>query len=183
VVTIIGNTATPGNVIINPTGAPAITVKNAGRLTITGIELRGNVGLYSADGGVITVSAAVRFGPSAAYQMNVERGRINLVSNYTISGGAIYHMNVGNAGYVFGTSITVTLTGSPAFSGAFLNVSGAGAQVNYYLNTFSGAATGPRYTVQNGGWIAVNGAGVNYLPGSTAGSGTNFGVAPYGLYS
>jgi len=42
--------------------------------------------------------------------------------------------------------------------------------------------TGARYTVADGAIIDTSGGGANYFPGSSAGTGTNFGAAPYGLY-
>lgn len=71
--------------------------------------------------------------------------------------------------------------GTPAFSTAFAQCE----MLGYILcanTTFSGSATGSRYAVSNGGVINSNGGGTSLLPGSSAGTGTNFGASPYGLY-
>jgi hypothetical protein len=64
--------------------------------------------------------------------------------------------------------VTLTLTGTPNFSVAFADVSGG--ELQCYGMTFSGSATGIRYSVGNYGIIITNGGGASYLPGSTAGT-------------
>jgi hypothetical protein len=89
-------------------------------------------------------------------------------ANYTISGGALRHWYSSVFGWIHCIGHTVTITGTPAFSGAFafsyfgyMNVSGC---------TFSGSATGARYYSGANGIINTGGAGASYLPGDTAGS-------------
>lgn len=66
--------------------------------------------------------------------------------------------------------ITVTLSGTPAFSVAFATASRAGVvQVN--ANTYSGSATGTRYAASTNGVIFTNtGGSATYLPGNGAGT-------------
>lgn len=259
-VSVVGNTSTPANVIINPPGGGCFIVSGGGTLTISGMELRGNVGAWAKTASSIQISTAMRFGPTTAYQIYPNRGTITIGADYTICGGAINHISVDSGGAISGTSLNVTLTNAPAFSGNFLGANGAGCQLTYFLNTFiyptitvtiaspgvvtytahgklandavafsttgalptgltagttyyvktvvdannftlsatpAGAvinttgtqsgvhsitATGSRYSAASGGYISVNGAGTTYLPGNSAGAGTNFGVSPYGLY-
>jgi len=115
-------------------------VKSGGRLRVTGLEIRGAVGLYSDSGSAITVSTAMRFGGCAAYQMYASlNGTIkNDVAAYTICGtGAIDHLALDDGGIVVLTSTTVSFVGCPAFSGAFASANGPGACLRYFLNTFS----------------------------------------------
>jgi hypothetical protein len=72
------------------------------------------------------------------------------------------------------TANTFTLSGTPG--GAVINTTGSQSGVHTAI------ATGSKYSVNQGGQINVNGAGINYLPGNSAGVGTNYGVSPYGLY-
>jgi hypothetical protein len=125
----------------------------------------------------------LRFGAASAYHVYANGGSIILFNNYSISGGAAVHVNADSGGAISAAGLTVTLTGTPAFSAAYAAAGGAGSSIVYYSNTFSGSATGSRYSVNNGAFISVNGAGTSYLPGNAAGSGTNFGAAPWGLYS
>lgn len=181
-VSVVGNTTTPANVVINPTSATCFAVKNGGSLSVSGVELRGNVGLNADNGGSISVGSSVRFGAATAYQVYATGGSIVFSANYSIVGGAISHLVAEAGGRIRGTSLTITLTGTPAFSGQFVAANAPGAAVVYFLNTFSGSATGSRYNAANGGYISVNGAGTSYLPGNASGTGTNFGASPYGLY-
>ena len=66
-------------------------------------------------------------------------------------------------------SKTVTLTGTPAFAAAFANAD-LSSTVLVNGNTFSGAATGARYSATNNAVISSGGAGATYLPGNAAGS-------------
>lgn len=182
-VSIVGNVTTPGNVVINPPGGTCFLVQNGGSLSISGVETRGNAGLYAGSSGIITVTGPVRFGATNAYQVYAtSNGQISIGSNYTISGGALVHVIAEFGGIITATSLTVTLTGTPAFT-TFAQATRSGSYIGYYLNTFSGSATGQRYTAASGGFIDVNLAGTTYLPGNSAGTGTNYGVSPYGLYT
>jgi hypothetical protein len=61
---------------------------------------------------------------------------------------------------------SVTLDGTPDFSDGFISSFQSVVTVNC---TFSGSATGPRYSVGYNGIIETGGAGATYLPGDTAG--------------
>ena len=179
-VTFLGNTTTPANVIVNATGATAFEAVNGSSFTLSGMELRGNVGAYANFNGVIAAGAAVRFGTCTAYQIYATGGKFSS-SGYTIVGGAINHIQVEEGGIYRTTSSTITLTGTPAYSGAFASASTSGC-IFIFLNTFTGSATGSRYFAGNAGLVHTNGGGATYLPGNAAGSGTNYGTSPFGLY-
>lgn len=55
-------------------------------------------------------------------------------------------------------------------SGGFASVFTASATIVPTFDLTAGAVTGPRYSVRKCGALSVNGAGVNFLPGSTAGT-------------
>jgi hypothetical protein len=66
----------------------------------------------------------------------------------------------------------LTVIGTPAWGGAFVEVSGANmfvALIGFNV-TFVGSATGVRYSVSGNGVINTNGGGANALPGDVAGS-------------
>ena len=65
--------------------------------------------------------------------------------------------------------MTVTLSGSPAFSGAYA-IAQSLAMIELGASTFSGSASGARYVVVRNAVLSVSGGGASYLPGSTAGS-------------
>ncbi|MHC5543871.1 hypothetical protein ACYOEI_37055, partial [Singulisphaera rosea] len=95
---------------------------------------------------------------------------LTLSSSYKISGGANAHF-LANENAVIGinASITVTLTGTPAFAGSFALANNL-SQITVPTITFSGSATGQRYFASSNSLIQTNGAGANYFPGSTSGA-------------
>lgn len=89
--------------------------------------------------------------------MQAAGGEIRLLANYTISGGAEYHALAEVMGGLvdFGSGRTVTLTGTPAFSTAFVSA-GECSNIGAHGVTFSGSATGKRFNISNFGSIAEN---------------------------
>ena len=121
----------------------------------------------------ITLGAGVVFAASIGTHIQCNTGAlIYLANSYTISGGAAAHILQLAGGIVdVDAAITVTLTGTPVWSVAGV-ISEAGGVVNFGSNvTWSGAASGQRFQTIAGGVINTNGAGVSWLPGSTAGTG------------
>jgi hypothetical protein len=77
---------------------------------------------------------------------------------------------------------TITTSGTPALSSAFVDASGSSLLLATSI-TFSGTgATGKRFNVTNNAVINMGGGSANYFPGNSAGTGTNSGTSPYGLY-
>lgn len=89
-------------------------------------------------------------------------------ASYIISGGAPSHVEASDGGLFRGQNCTITLTGTPAF-GVYAAGSRSGLAL-LFSSSFSGSATGTRYTASTAGGIFVNGAGANYLPGNAAGT-------------
>ncbi len=129
--------------------------------------------LYASAGGAIYVSGPMEFGAVPSTQngshMHVTVGGAIVGSaDYKISGGGSIHFFADRGGVIEYNSGTATLTGTPAFSGAFAFANDTGLIYNSQLN-FSGSATGQRYYAQTGGVIQTIGRGVNFYPGSVAG--------------
>jgi hypothetical protein len=174
-VTLLGDTSAPGNVIVSTTASNGIMVRSGARLTISGLELRTSGGgncIYANSGSTVTVGAAVRFGACAAYHMYAEAtGVIQAMSAYTIAGNAFSHVGVFTAGVVQVIGNTITISAGVTFSGQYAYTD-RGGMLEHYNNTFSGTATGVRYTALRGGGMFVNGAASTYFPGSAAGAAT-----------
>jgi hypothetical protein len=120
--------------------------------------------------GTVTVDGAMEYGAVTAGHLLADSfANISVTANYTISGGGLMHLQASNGGYIVpGVGLTVTLTGTPAFSSAF-----AGAvtgNIGTAANTYSGSATGSRYSATLNGVINTNGGGATYFPGNSAGS-------------
>jgi hypothetical protein len=175
---INGNISTPANVVVQGT----INSGNTTGVTIQYFRFSttGSIGqALAASGGVLNSGQGMDFGPSLGGQgshIYANGGTIQVGFNYTISGGANAHFQIFNSGKILltPTPITVTLTGTPAFTGAFCtvnqlgNFNGAGGLVTV------GSATGPRYSLDNFSFIFTgSGGSATFFPGNVAG--TNFG--------
>lgn len=182
-----GNSVTPSNVIITSGNAsPALSLSGNG----TGIQIQ-NLKIQNTSSGSaisigvgasLTLGIGVIFGAAGSKHVDVENGsQFFGQNNYTISGSAAIHIQAGVNSNVSTNGATVTLTGTPAFSTAYV-VANDNATIEAIGMTFTGSATGSRYAVSNNAVINTNGGGVNYFPGNAGGTGTNSGTTPYGLY-
>jgi len=171
-VTIQGNEAHPENVVVTAASVGCFRVASGAALVVKDMELRttGSVhGLVALLGGHIQFGN-VRFGSCGGVHLRAEiAALIEAAGNYSIVAGAASHFNAGLAGIIRVMSRVVTLTGTPAFSSAFAQ-GATGGQTVLVGNTFSGAGSGKRYDVSLNAALNVGGAGVNYLPGSVAGT-------------
>jgi hypothetical protein len=168
--TIQGNSGTPTNVISSTGSSINFTVKTGAVVTIKDLKITntGNLGLYSTQKAHINFSG-IDFGSVSTYQIRADDyGTITAAGNYTISGGAAGHINC-VAGEVRVQARTITLSGTPAFSVAFIGCSYCSVGIQDG-NTYSGSATGVRYSASMNGVIFTNGGGANYFPGNSAGT-------------
>ena len=156
------------SVIENPGNTPWI-VKD---LKITGAN-NTSYGLSATDGANVKFSG-IDFGSGVAYQINVARGgSIQAIGNYSISGGGGAHY-IAFGGIIAVRTFAVTITGTPAF-GAFAQAIGP-SMIDVLGMTFSGSATGSRYSLSSGastfgtGGSSGSGTGPTFFPGNAAGT-------------
>lgn len=186
-VSIVG--AGSSSTTITSAVSASIYVVNGANCSLSGITLTnttpsapdysaGNYSIISASGGSISIGSDINFGSNAsgAHMWAYDGGRIGAVSqgsgagrNYTISGGGSIHYRASVGGSILLPDSTVTIIGTPNFTGAFAVVD-VGGLVSVYNNTYSGSATGGRYSAVGNGVIQTNGGGATYLPGNSAGS-------------
>ena len=173
-VNLVGDTTTPSNVLITTsTATAAIAIVGANNLwAVKGFKVSAT---GSASYGAWAHQMAnlylyqMEFGACVVAHMTARQGGlINPVANYTISGNAQSHFLTISNGLIQGNALTVTLTGTPAFSSAFASTSNAGViQTTSFV--FSGTATGKRFSAVNSS-IINTGGGPNYYPGDVAGT-------------
>jgi uncharacterized phiE125 gp8 family phage protein len=163
-----------------PSGTAVLTFDTVlGKYVVKGLKLTSSVsgqhGLYALNGSIVDLQN-VDFGAlnGGWHMLGAQGGQINTVGNYKISGGAAYHVVASQSGSVSGQSITVTLTGTPAFTSAFARATRSGTTKSAAI-TYSGAATGPRYFAEANGVVYTAGGGASYFPGDSAGSVTTGG--------
>lgn len=168
---IQGNNGTPANVVVSTTSASCFVNTGGFDWQIRDMELRtttsGNC-LWAAAAGLIHFQN-IRFGACAGFHIYAQFGDMIASGDYSIVGNAQYHWAAN--GYITVTGRTITLTGSPVFSGAFA-LAGRGGVVECQTNTFSGSAgaTTVRYNAIHNGVIFTNGASSTYLPGTAIGT-------------
>jgi hypothetical protein len=130
-------------------------------------------GLWSTHGGLITVGEGMDFGSVAGSQLlAASGGSIYNYAPYTISGGGSSHMGAWGAGaYIEGGDATVTITAPITYTAAFVDVS-AEAMVYNENTDYVGRelVTGKMFKVSEWGYIYTGNSGLNYFPGTIAGT-------------
>ena len=189
---LVGNPASPTSVLITANNAHAIHCGGGGNLSISGLSLQTtgsvsgipSIGILSDGNSNVTITGAMNFGLCAGNHMWASSGgNISITSPYSITGGAQAHYFSGSAGVITipAAGVTVTLSGSPAFSVAFAEaIQGGNISISSAQATFSGSATGKRYLANLLGQINTGGSGVNYFPGNVAGTAD---ASTFSLYS
>ena len=178
-VNILGNTTTPANVVIDVTNgscfafAQTFVFLDGMTLRASGTAANQGIGISAASASVVSFGGHMVFGACATTGMLASSGAqiSSSGNNYLISGGGNAHETAIYNGVIVTQGSVVTISGTPAFSTGYAVVDMAGS-IQCASQTFSGAATGPRYSAQKNGVIDTNGGGASYLPGNSAGSAT-----------
>lgn len=167
-VTLQGDTTTPSNVILNVTGVIG-TFRGNARLGISGFKAVSTSHNFNhASVCDITYSNMEWGGGNAAVRATYGAKVTISGANHTISAGYnTFYNGIYCQFNSFGA--TITLTGTPAFGVAFCYLT----DLSYCLVssvTFTGSATGTRYSVSTNSVCNTSGGGASYLPGDSAGA-------------
>lgn len=141
--------------------------------------------LFVKDFGRVSIVADVQFGSvagvSGSHMWIESYSKVTVGAPYTISGGAFAHVQTSKLGIYSNFGNTVTLTGTPAFSGAFFGANTLGmieAKNGGGTSVFSGAATGVRWSATQNGGIDTGTATPNTaIPGNANGAASGGGFA------
>lgn len=175
---IVGSGGSPSDCLLDATLGSFCLYENEplpGALILFNVKMTssGNC-ITMASVGAPLVLESVEFGLAgfAHMQASFQCAIVTSNTSYIISGGAQYHAFAD--GGLFDIELTtITLTGTPAFSQAF--VYGNSSEQLWYGNTFVGSATGTKFLIENTGMAIVTQSGgftpadVNALPGNVAG--------------
>lgn len=167
---ILGNTTTPANCIINTTSADCFFASEGATFSPRGFKITtttSGAALKAYLNSYISFQK-IDFGACAA--SHIECGTSSAIiadGNYSIAGGAVSHMHCGSPGAIVHGTITVTITGTPAFSAYFAGV--AQGSITCMTTTWTGSATGVRFLAHKGGVIDVGAGTITTLPGDVAG--------------
>ena len=171
VLTIAGNATTPDNVLFSLSSGSCVAAANPGvRVRVKDMKLQtSGVSGVAVNVGATAYVENCTFGACGyAHVAATTKGAIFVSGLCRIVGSAPSFANLDNAN-LDTTVVAFTLTGTPAFSTAFI-VAQALSYARCVLPTFSGAATGARYYVITNSVINVNGAGATFLPGNASGT-------------
>lgn len=120
-------------------------------------------------------SSAFSAGVSAALNSSVQF----IGTAYTIAGAMSQFILCQRNAFVLGTTTgTWTISGTPAIAAFVTCIDQGNVRISSANVTFSGSATGARYSAAMNSIIQTNGGGANFFPGDSAGS-----VATGGVYS
>lgn len=167
-VTILGNLSTPANVVVNCGSGVTFTAVNVmyGWI-IKGVTLKASTTCLYADHSRLFPDG-VAFNACVANDVQaVNSGAfIEFINdNYTSTTSKTCHAQAGNGGEVLWQAVTLTLTGTPAFSTG-LECSSNGGVVDDTLLTISGAFTGPKYNI-SGRMLVFSTGGTSTTQNST----------------
>ena len=174
-VIINGNSVTPTNVVVSGGSSSAIAVYGTNgptNITVQNFQVLSTSqnGLFAENWGYIKIGVGMVFGTCGiAHIASDGTSQITVANGYTISGNAAYHWYCIYQSIIYINGKTITLTGTPAFSTAFA-FSSECSTIDCASITFSGSATGSRYSASTNGVITTSGGGSTYLPGNSSGT-------------
>lgn len=154
--------------------AIAIRVPLQAPLFVDCLELSGSAGAINySSAGTSLILQRINYGAASGgphIQTSTAGATIICATNYWISGSATYHYLANIGSTISCGGVAVTLSGTPAFAGAF-----AAADFGGFLytqsTTYTGSATGPRYFGSFYGIILTGSSGnPNFFPGDSPGS-------------
>lgn len=161
---IIGNQTTPANCVTN-----SFWCVNGAQVVIKGLRLTSANGVRSDGYGTIVTIDDISF--ALAYALSANNGG-------TINGTSAdlnIESTVTTMFYAFSTAIinlynaNITVNGN-AWTGVGAVYSRLSSNINIQGVTFSGSATGKRYTADTNSVLFTSGGGASFIPGDSAGS-------------
>jgi hypothetical protein len=171
---ITGDASTPDNVILNLSSGIAFYafgLSGSNLVILNGFKISGTPSYAIAcQYGAYVRFQNFNFACTGTHIFAANLGRVAPLGDYEISSGAQYHIVAQSFGAYQRVSggPTITITGTPDFSGAFAQASYFGF-VDFYNLTFSGSATGVRFIAQYNSFIFTYDKGVNDIPGDEPG--------------
>ena len=173
---ISGNSGTPANVVIAISAAGEtgfLSSNNATKYVIQNLKI---TGAAANTYGLWIINSYVEY-TNLVFNGNLidlfmdSNSVITCTGNYSITASAGRHWYCASGGRLTCNSLTITLTGTPAWTTAFIDVTIGGSAV-IYNNTYTGAATGKRANVDMNGAVQSYGTVTlnTVLPGNAIGT-------------
>lgn len=138
-------------------------------MTINGTNAS-NYWMIMATGNAILNPHNLRFNTGVIALFSVAGGKIEVTGGLAIQGSwSTSWLFANEKGLLICRNQTITMVSTPAFSFAGV-YSGLGSVIIADALTFSGSATGVRYSSRENSVIYTNGGGASYFPGNSAGT-------------
>lgn len=169
-ISISGNTTTPNNVIIagNSAVAAIFALGDGNDWLVEGVKVTNasGAGVYGHAGAWIRLNK-VNIGACVIQIQADHLGTVEIQGNMTLSGNCSYGFVTNSGGYLLVTAITITVSGTPAYSARFTYAGQDSLQV--WSATISGSATGQRFSASGGHIFSADGT-ATYFPGNAVGA-------------
>jgi hypothetical protein len=170
---ITGNTTTPANVVVNVTGSCFIC--EAGVWILRAMSIQATGAAIAAQANTVVKFGSIVFLACDKHMSATEGGALSATDDYQISGSASHHLFLILGAKAAIRNRTITISGTPAFSTAFLAAYQT-STVEIQGCTFSGSATGKRYNVAMNAVVFTSSGGSTYLPGNDSGTTATGGI-------
>jgi hypothetical protein len=169
--TIHGNEVTPANVVVAGVSDGFVAIGLNTKWYLRGLKITAAAGsAIRLEQGSQVSFRTIDFGTASSAHLFTQTGaRAFADGNYSITSAAQWHKIARTGSQIITSDRTVTITGTPAFSQSYALADDV-SLIRAVGMTFSGSATGVRYSVTVNGVINTNGGGASYLPGNSAGS-------------
>lgn len=155
-------------VVLQVTNGANVTLRN---LTFTSTGSGIPPCLSSAAGSYLAFSTGLTFGQCIGPQIESKLGSVVISNNpYTISGGGDSHLHIHENSQIVFDNITITCTGSPAYTSYFVGVGNGFFEAIGQTYSGCGTVTGPRFTANRLGAIRTDAYSATYFPGNSAGT-------------
>lgn len=164
--------------ITNGSGGATIAAADCGPWVLSGFKIIGGYNCLNAFGDAsIYLRGGVEFGTCPSSHINVANGafvghKYQDGTGHKLSGSCYKHVEAAGGSRVY-FRWGVTLVGTPAFGDSFV-VADSGAVLEMADTSYTGSATGRRYSVK--GNATIHGNGATALPGDGAGATETSGV-------
>lgn len=184
--TITGNPTTPANVTVTSNNAACFGANRSNTTwTLNGFKVVGTgntaaIGVSAANGSVITLLNFDFGSCTGGHIQSTSTSNISVNSNYTISGGGVFHYNSTTNASLIPGGRTVTVSAAVTFSTAFAMCERSAlllANAMTFVNP--GNVTGVRHQCLTMGLLDTQSNNANYFPGTIAGNITPV-VTPFG---
>lgn len=169
-VTIQGNTSDMTLVHVVSTAVTNVTFECSGGIyTIRYVKVTGPYAFYAKDGGVLRLGNFLVFSSTSTHILASKYSKVELIGNYTIGTGGWSHFQVTqHSSITVASAVTATVTGTPAFTNFAYTETHSSILVTNL--TFSGGATGARYSNNILSVMQVPGGSLTFFPGNSNGS-------------